>query len=212
MVVEAIPDLVIETLTGSSLLPFLTELARLRITVFRDWPYLYEGDEAYERQYLATYAHSSSAAVIIARVGGDIIGASTCLSMQEASAAVRQPFRDRGLDVSRFFYFGESVLIPAFRGRGLGVAFFAAREGHAQAVSGADYTSFCAVQRPAEHPLKPPDAVTLDRFWRKRGYQRCPGLVCQMTWCDHGDAADSVHDLTFWMKSISGAALPVATD
>ena len=36
-------------LTGTALGQVLPDLARLRITVFRDWPYLYEGTLAYEQ-------------------------------------------------------------------------------------------------------------------------------------------------------------------
>ena len=34
----------LETLSGAALLPCLDDVARLRIAVFRDWPYLYDGD------------------------------------------------------------------------------------------------------------------------------------------------------------------------
>ena len=33
----------IETLTGAALTEALDDVARLRIAVFRDWPYLYDG-------------------------------------------------------------------------------------------------------------------------------------------------------------------------
>ena len=33
-------------------------LAAQRIRVFREFPYLYDGDVGYEREYLATYVHS----------------------------------------------------------------------------------------------------------------------------------------------------------
>ena len=42
-------------LTGTDLDTALDDLARLRITVFRDWPYLYDGDLDYERRYLAEF-------------------------------------------------------------------------------------------------------------------------------------------------------------
>ncbi len=42
--------------TGAGLAEVLPALARLRITVFRDFPYLYDGDAAYEARYLADFA------------------------------------------------------------------------------------------------------------------------------------------------------------
>ena len=42
-------------LTGDAVAGVLDDLARLRIAVFRDWPYLYDGDVDYERDYLTAY-------------------------------------------------------------------------------------------------------------------------------------------------------------
>ncbi|MFP5511018.1 MAG: GNAT family N-acetyltransferase, partial [Alphaproteobacteria bacterium] len=39
----------VAALTGAGLEAALDDVARLRIAVFRDWPYLYDGDLAYER-------------------------------------------------------------------------------------------------------------------------------------------------------------------
>ena len=41
---------------GPEITPWLDDVARLRLAVFRDWPYLYEGDADYERDYLGAYA------------------------------------------------------------------------------------------------------------------------------------------------------------
>jgi hypothetical protein len=40
----------IERWSGSALQQYITELARLRIEVFRDFPYLYDGDYGYEKK------------------------------------------------------------------------------------------------------------------------------------------------------------------
>lgn len=201
-------SLLLRTVTGADLLPHVPALARLRITVFRDWPYLYEGDQAYEEQYLATYAASPRAAVVLALDGAEVVGASTCLPLADETANVRQPFLDAGIAPERVFYFGESVLLGRYRGTGAGVGFFAAREAHARAVSACDYAAFCAVQRPAAHPLKPAGAVPLDAFWRKRGFTPTPQLTCVMSWKETGQAEETPHRLTFWMKSLTGAPLP----
>ena len=66
----------LETLSGAALLPHLDDVAKLRIAVFRDWPYLYEGDVGYERDYLAAYAQSPNSVVVLARDGDQVVGAS----------------------------------------------------------------------------------------------------------------------------------------
>lgn len=200
-------SLTVETLTGAAIVPHLPALARLRITVFREFPYLYDGDEAYEERYLRTYVEAPLAAVVIARDGAEIVGASTCLPLSAETENVTAPFRARGLDLSRFFYFGESVLLKAYRGRGIGVAFFEHREAQARR-AGADYATFCAVIRAPDDPRRPPDYVPLDAFWRHRGYTHYPDFVCTMRWKEVGAAEETDHHLSFWMKSLSGAPLP----
>ncbi len=196
-----------ETRRGEELLPLLPALARLRIEVFRDWPYLYEGDEAYERQYLRAYAQSPGAAVVVALDGDQAVGAATCEPMTEGHAPVQQAFRARGLDPARFCYFGESVLQRPYRGRGAGVRFFQEREAHARGL-GLDYAAFCAVRRDAADPRKSADYTPLDEFWRRRGYTPYPDLVCVFDWQEVGTTEETPHELSFWLKSLSGAPLP----
>ena len=173
--------------------------------MFRVWPYLYEGDEAYERDYVATYAESERAAIVIARDGDAIVGASTCLPLTDEDEAMQAPFRAAGIDPASVFYFGESVLLPAYRGRGVGVAFFRERETHARAVSDATHAAFCAVIRDNADPRRPADATTLDAFWRKRGYAPVSGLVCRMRWREIGAAHEVENRLQVWMKPLGGA-------
>ena len=183
-------------------------LGRLRAAVFRDWPYLYDATPDYEAGYLRTYAASPRAAVFVALDGDEPVGMSTCLPLEDETANVTAPFRDKGWDLARFFYFGESVLLPQYRGHGIGVRFFELREEHARAVSACDFAAFCAVQRPASHPARLPDAVSLDAFWRKRGYQFRPDLACTMRWRDLGGPDQVEHRMAFWLRSLTGAPLP----
>ncbi|MFY8123764.1 MAG: GNAT family N-acetyltransferase, partial [Silanimonas sp.] len=129
---------------GSEVGPFLPDLARLRIGVFREWPYLYAGNEAYEQAYLEAYVRSPDSVFVLAMEDGCIVGASSGLPLADDAEAFRAPFETAGLDVDRVFYFGESVLLPEYRGRGLGHAFFDAREAHAAALGRFDWTAFCA--------------------------------------------------------------------
>lgn len=202
MTIPALPSasgLTIETVSGQEAETALPSLARLRIEVFRAFPYLYQGNETYERRYLRSYVNVPGAAIVLAKDGERIVGASTCLPLAAETANVQQPFLDAGRDVTRIFYFGESVLLPEYRGRGVGVAFFKAREAQA---AGYDTTCFCAVQRLASHPLRPRDYVPLDEFWRRRGYQRRDDLFCFMSWRDIGETAETEKKLTFWTKTL----------
>ena len=191
----------VETLEGEAVRTVISELARLRVQVFRDWPYLYDGDLDYERSYLAKYADLPDATVVVARDGARVIGASTALPLIRAEVAMQKPFRDHGHRVEDWYYFGESVLDHAYRGRGLGVAFFAGREARAQAL-GYRHTTFCAVERPADHPLRPKDYVPLDAFWAKRGYTRRPELRASFAWQDVDQPGETEHPMVFWTRTL----------
>ena len=196
----------VATVVGNAILPHVPALARLRRIVFRDWPYLYDGTDAYEAEYLATYARCPQAALAIAWNGAEPVGMSSCLPLLAETGNVVAPFRAAGLDSSRWFYFGESVLLREHRGAGVGVAFFERREAHARSLGGYGHAAFCAVQRPDDHPMRPADAVPLDGFWRRRGFALRPGLLCTMRWRDVGDGGETDHLMQFWTKDLAGSA------
>ena len=190
----------IRRLSGPAVVPFIPELARLRIGVFRDYPYLYDGDLAYEEQYLREYAAAPDSLMVLALDEGQIVGASTGMPLVHAHAEFIAPFHAAGIEPARVFYFGESVLHPACRGRGMGHVFFDERERHARALPGVDITAFCAVDRPAIHPARPADYRPLDGFWHKRGYAKRPELVTSFAWKEIGETTASDKPMVFWLK------------
>ena len=177
------------------------DLARLRIEVFRDFPYLYDGDLDYERRYLATYMAAPGAVIVGALDGGRLVGAATASPLAEHFEEFAEPFAKRGLDPAAFFYFGESVLRKDYRGQGVGVRFFEERE-KAAGEAGFSRCVFSAVVRPQDHPARPAGYVPLDAFWAKRGYARIDGLSTGFSWRDIGEARESVKPMEFWQKQL----------
>jgi GNAT superfamily N-acetyltransferase len=195
-------DVRLEPLSGEALEKALPGLARLRIAVFRDFPHLYDGSLAYEERYLRTYAETPGSVIIGAFAGGRLVGAATALPMQGEPANVTGPLRGAGHDIERLFYFGESVLERAWRGRGIGVRFFAEREAWARRAGDYDHAVFCAVIRPDDHPRRPPGYAPLDAFWRRRGYAPIRGLTCSFTWRDVGEAEPTAKPMAYWIKRL----------
>lgn len=189
------------SLTGAALEAVLDDVARLRIAVFRDWPYLYDGDLDYERRYIATYRESPKAVVVGAFDGERLVGAATGTPMEDHGAEFGAAFTGTGLSLTDIFYCAESVLLPAYRGRGLGHAFFDAREDHARAL-GRTHSAFCRVVRPEDHPMRPADYRPLDGFWRKRGYMPLEGAVAEYAWKDIGAVDETRKPMQFWMRAL----------
>jgi GNAT superfamily N-acetyltransferase len=194
-------ELSVEVHLGRAIETVLTDLAQLRITVFREFPYLYEGNLDYEAKYLRSYAASTESVVVVVREGSNIVGASTAMPLSQHSDAVAPPLERAGYAASEIYYLGESVLLPAFRGRGVGHRFFDEREAAARRF-GYRYTSFCAVVRPDDHPLRPKGYLPHDAFWQKRGYCKRPDIIAQFAWLDLGEREETQKPMTFWLKEL----------
>ncbi len=194
-------NLVITRLRGEDIKPYISDLAALRIKVFRDFPYLYVGDLEYEKNYLKTYTNCKESVLIIVRDGADIVGASTAIPLKFEDDEIKKPFMDANIPIDNIFYFGESVLLPQYRRFGMGYRFFHERETVAR-LSNYKFIAFCAVERPESHPRRPADWVPLHSFWERLGYVKHPELVVHLSWKDLDENEASPKPMGIWMKQI----------
>jgi GNAT superfamily N-acetyltransferase len=201
----------VTTLRGAAIGTILDDLAALRIAVFRDFPYLYDGDAAYEAWYLGRFAEAPDATLVAAFAGERLVGAATAVPLVREHADFQTPFRRHGIDPAAVFYLAESVLLPGFRGRGIGHRFFDQREAEGRRLGFAK-AAFCAVVRPDGHPLRPKDYRPLDAFWRKRGYRPVAGLTTTFPWKDLGHDRETAKPMQFWLRELAEASRPAAAD
>ena len=193
----------VRRVSGADIGPWLPAVAELRMRVFRDFPYLYDGDLDYEQRYLAAYALSPRSVFVLALDEGRVVGASTGLPLGDDDAAFQAPFREAGIPVDSVFYFGESVLLPEYRGQGLGHRFFDEREAHAAGFGRYELTAFAAVDRAPNDPRRPPGQRDNVAFWIKRGYVRRPDLRMRLDWKELGEPEESGKTLTFWLRPLA---------
>lgn len=186
-------------LQGEAIRSCLDDLADVRIAVFREWPYLYEGMREYEAKYLDVYLRSPRSYVALVYDGDRSIGATTAVPLADAGMEAQQPFLEAHMAIDAIDYFGESVLLPAYRGRGLGVKFFELREAHAKRY-GLSICAFCAVERPQDHPARPGNYVPNDEFWKRRGYHKQPGMRTRFSWPDIGETESTAKPMVFWSR------------
>ncbi|MCF2490230.1 GNAT family N-acetyltransferase [Dyadobacter sp. CY347] len=187
---------------GLEIAAVVEALGALRIAVFHDYPYLYEGSLDYEKEYLQIYVQSERAFLFAVFDGEKMVGATTCIPLTDEAAEVRKPFEDAGFDISNIFYFGESILLPQYRGLGLGHRFFDEREAHTRSFGHYHLCCFCSVDRGENHPARPADYRSNDAFWIKRGYIKEPALQSTMEWPDIGETSSSAKQMIFWIKPL----------
>lgn len=106
----------IRVLNRQQIKRIIPALADLRISVFRDYPYLYDGDAEYERSYLKAYETSEQAIIVGAFNGGRLIGAATGTPLADHHDEFAEAFAGTGIDIDSTFYCAESVLLSEYRG------------------------------------------------------------------------------------------------
>lgn len=187
---------------GKKLKPYLKEIGKLRIRVFREFPYLYDGSAEYEREYLQKYIESDRSIAVMAFDNDKLVGCSTAIPLADESEAFQKPFIEAGISPETVFYCGESVLLKEYRGLGIYKHFFKEREHHAKRIGDFDLITFCAVSRPEDHPLRPNDYTPLDRVWEKYGYQKREELRTTFPWKDLDETKESDKEMVFWTKKL----------
>lgn len=187
-----------ELLLGFDIAELIPQLGQLRIRVFHDFPYLYEGSQEYEENYLQVYTQNPLSIVYGVFDGEKLVGACTGMPLSAESKEIQEPFLERGLNINEIFYFGESILLAPYRGHGIGHLFFDVREKHALE-NGFKVTAFCAVIRPEDHPLRPANYRPNNHFWTKRGYIE-QNYCCRMSWLDRNQTKETEKELIFWTK------------
>jgi len=195
------PEIEFSTVTGPAMRMHLDEIAALRIEVFREWPYLYEGTVDYERDYLLHYARCPSGVAVLAHSRGKVVGASTALPLAAAAKEFQEPFGGSKYHVDEVFYFGESVLRETFRGQSVGRKFFIERERVARE-QGFCFCAFCAVDRDLRDPRRPQGYRDLANFWDSLGYEKQENLRARLKWQEIDKDEETVNTLTFWLKMI----------
>ncbi len=189
---------------GKGFHSLLDELGELRIQVFRQWPYLYEGDLDYERKYLSTYAQSATSFgfFVYDENQKKLVGATTAIELSHESSEFQEPFLKEGIDTAKVVYFGESILLPEYRGQKIGQRFMEERLHFARSFPQKDLATFCAVIRPENHPARPENYRSLETFWKNNGFFPKSGMLTEYGWKDVGDTVETKKQMQFWIRSL----------
>lgn len=188
--------------SGPAVLPYLPEIARLRITIFKEFPYLYKGSEDIETKYLQAYAEAPDACVFVVRDGETIIGAVTGVPLSREPAAFTAPFAAGPYPLDTIYYLGELLFLPDYRGQGLGSWLLKELADHARSLGRYHHLAGATIVRPEDHPLRPSDYHPIDGLLIRAGLIKHPELHVTLPWPDlDGTITDNV--MEFWMKELS---------
>lgn len=194
-------ELTVRCVQGSELRHYIDDLAKLRIAIFQEYPYLYHGKIAYEIEYLKTYINSKESIMVLAFDQAAVVGASTAIPLEFETQEVQKPFREYEFPMQKIFYLGESVLLPQYRGHKIYRQFFQQREAAARKY-GSRITAFCAVERALNDPRRPPHFQDLTQVWQHFGYTKNLKLKTYFEWQEIGEVEKSAKPMIFWLKTL----------
>lgn len=198
----------LKSLSGPEAQKYISELAQLRMRVFQEYPYLYEGDYEYEKQYLQRYFSCPESFVLVVLDEGRLVGATTAIPLSKESEEFQAQYRVLDLNPEQIYYFGESALLPEYRGLGLGKEFMRLREEQAQKANRYRFCSFCGVHRDPEDPRRPKHYRPLDTFWKAQGFERMKNGFTTIAWKEIGEQHATPKAMQIWIKPITvGSAL-----
>lgn len=193
--------LTIQRFKGEQAFTYIDKLAELRIKVFKEYPYLYDGKLEYEKKYLSTYTNCPESILVIVKDKEEVVGVSSAIPLEFETSECQQPFIDSQLPINSIFYFGESVLLPQYRGTGVYRSFFHERENAARNY-GSHMAAFCAVERDENDPRRPNDYTTLATIWQHFGYKQHPELRAYYEWKEIDSDKSTRKPMIFWTKDL----------
>ncbi len=190
-----------QLLAGAAIADVLDDLATLRLDIFREYPYLYQGRRDDELAYLGSYAAADDACVILVRDGSTVVGAVTGMPLVHEDAQLRGAFAGTTQPLDELYYVGELLFLPDYRNCGLGGKLLARLESHPRSLGRYSRLICATVERPADHPLRPPGYIPITRFLARTGFSLLPGVTTRFIWRET-DGVRRDHPMRFWSKGL----------
>jgi len=198
---KGVKEITEQLLTGAAIADALDDLATLRLDIFPEYPYLYQGGREDELTYLGTYAEAPDACVIIAYDGSAIIGAATGMPLIHEDAQMLDAFAGTTFPLIEVYYVGELLFRPAYRHCGLGQKLLARLESHIRSRGHYRMLTCATVERPDNHPLRPRYYTPITRFLARTGFARLSGVATSFMWREI-DGVKRDHPMQFWSKDL----------
>jgi GNAT superfamily N-acetyltransferase len=186
-------------LQGSQMQEYLEQIAQFRLTISKEYLYLYDGRLKDELLYLQHYANHAEAIAIIVSCGNQLAGAVTAIPLQFESEELTSPFAVTSYPVKRVMYVGELLFYPDYRNKGLGTRLLLRIEQHPLSRNNYEYLTSATVMRPEDHPCRPESYVLIDRFLQRNRFDKLPGVASHFTWKEI-DGTRRNHEMQFWIK------------
>jgi len=194
--------LYIKALSGKDAQSYTEQIAQLRITMFRKYPYLYDGDMKNEESYLQTYWKSQkSTFLLLFNSEDEIVGLSSSRPLDEEMPEVKKPFLNTEIDLSKCLYIGETLIKEKYQGMQILDQMV---KYYKEMVPKQAYECvlFMTVLREDNHPAKPDNYQPLDEIWKHYGFEVMKGKKIFLNWKRIDTQNEEENTLIVWGQSV----------
>ncbi len=159
---------------GDHLEQLIPEIAKARLELFKEFPYLYEGTYENESKYLKDFACNPKSIILTAHEGDKLIAFVTATAVEsgfELTEAIKDLMQGQGIDTGKYFYISEMMVYPEFRSFELqnklkkDIENYALKNNYSK-------TCFLSVFRENDHPLRPERYKEVSRLWKFNKYHK----------------------------------------
>lgn len=189
--------------TGKKVKTLIPQIAKLRIEVFREYPFLYVGNYEYEMRYLQKFLIMKNAIVVAAFDKENLVGLATGFPFIYETENLKEVLLLSQRDPADYFCFGESVLKKPYRGLGIGKQFMEIREAHVRKLGRYKYICFYTSAKPADDPKRPPDYRSPIPLWEKQGFVEHKELIGSISYQEIEGEEETPKPMVFWIKNLS---------
>lgn len=188
--------------TDEKMREFLPSFTRLRIEIFSDYPYLYDGDEISERKYLEKFNEMENALALGVFDQSELVGEATAYPLIYEHESLSKSFLDHDRSLEDYFCIGEIILKKDYRSQGLGGRLCEKLEAFARS-KGFQSLCFFEIDRGPDDPKRPEGYRKLDTYWGGHGYQKHPELNGLVPYKEKGESEESPKKMVFWIKKLA---------
>jgi len=196
-------DIKIVAFTGREIDAVIPKLADLRIEIFAEYPFLYEGSLEDEKQHIKKFFAMEDAIVVAAFDQDKIVGISTAYPFIYEKESFQKLFLKHQRAPQEYFIIGEVALQKQYRRLGIGKKILQEIEAYAQKLNSYKYFCLYTFVRSPEDPRRPSDYYPETIFWKNRGFVEHPELHATVAYREIGESKKTPKKIRFWTKDIN---------
>lgn len=190
-----------QIVTGQQFQQHINTIAALRILIFKEYPYLYDGDIQTEMDYLKSYSKSKNSVLIIVKDKQKVIGAVIGIPLAEADEIILPPFA-QNQSIHSIFYLGEILLLKEYRGKGIGYQMYRMFEDLVRQKKQYHKIAIAEVIRDQHDPRKPKNYISVHKLLERLGYVKHPEMVILASYKEVDSTGKIPHSLVYSFKDL----------